>query len=399
MGATASPTRYADVLVVGGGNAGIALAARLRSSGLDDVAIIEPKVTHHFRPLLSYVGAGLSSTKELSRRQSSVMPAGVRWIHDAASTIDVHARVVTLASGATIAYRDVVLTPGSEPDWDAVAGSAQAMLSPSASTNYVVDLAPKTWELIQALRSGRAVFTLPDGPAPCPGAGQKILYMACDYWRSQGVLDDIEVTLVTPDVDVSANAKISERLRVWAQRYGIRVLASSRVDRVDPTSQTLHVTGPAGDTELPYDFWHMTPAHRAQPWIESAGLSSVEAAGYVEVDPLTLRHRRIPTVWACGDTAETGASRSGGALREQTEVLAKNLLSTRSGAAPLETYSGYSVCPYTVSRSKVLFTEFDRDRVLQPSLPFLWRRPSRLLFLGDRRVLPQIYWHRILKGK
>ncbi|MGB6023076.1 MAG: FAD/NAD(P)-binding oxidoreductase, partial [Ornithinimicrobium sp.] len=149
MGATASPTRYADVLVVGGGNAGIALAARLRSSGLDDVAIIEPKVTHHFRPLLSYVGAGLSSTKELSRRQSSVMPAGVRWIHDAASTIDVHARVVTLASGATIAYRDVVLTPGSEPDWDAVAGSAQAMLSPSASTNYVVDLAPKTWELIQ----------------------------------------------------------------------------------------------------------------------------------------------------------------------------------------------------------------------------------------------------------
>ncbi len=397
--ATASQTGYADVLVIGGGNAGIALAARLRSSGVEDVAVIEPKVTHHFRPLLSYVGAGLSSTKELSRRQASVMPEGVRWIHDAAAHIDVESRLVTLASGATLTYRDVVLTPGSEPDWEAVPGSAHAMLSPSASTNYVVDLAPKTWELIQALRSGHAVFTLPDGPAPCPGAGQKILYMACDYWRSQGVLDDIDVTLVTPDTDVSANAKISSRLRFWVQRYGIRVLASSRVDRVDPTSQTLHVSGPAGATVLPYDFWHMTPAHRAQPWIHAAGLSSKEAAGYVDVDPLTLRHRRIPTVWSCGDTAETGASRSGGALREQTEVLVKNLLSARDGAAPKEEYSGYSVCPYTVSRSKVLFTEFDRDRVLQPSFPLLWRWPSRVLFFGDRRVLPQIYWHRILKGK
>ena len=92
--ATASPTGYADVLVVGGGNAGIALAARLRSSGVDDVAIIEPKVTHHFRPLLSYVGAGLSSTKELSRRQASVMPEGVRWIQDAAAHIDVEGRLV-----------------------------------------------------------------------------------------------------------------------------------------------------------------------------------------------------------------------------------------------------------------------------------------------------------------
>lgn len=390
---------HADVLVIGGGNAGIALAARLIRSGIEDVAIVEPKVTHHFRPLLSYVGAGLSTTRELSKRQASVMPKGVRWIHDAAACIDAGAKTVTLASGGTVSYRDVVLTPGSEPDWDALPGSAQAMLSPSASTNYVVDLAPKTWELIKALSRGRAVFTLPDGPAPCPGAGQKILYMACDYWRSQGVLDDIEVTLVTPDPDISENAFIASRLHVWARRYGIRVLTSSHVDEVDAGAQTLRVTGPSGATTLPYDFWHLTPRHQAQPWISAAGLSSAAAAGYVDVDEHTLRHRRIPSVWACGDIAETGASRSGGGLREQTEVLAKNLLAARAGSEPSEPYSGYSVCPYTVSRSQVLFFEFDRDRALKPSFPVLWRRASRLLFFADRSVLPQIYWHRILKGK
>lgn len=390
---------HVDVLVIGGGNAGISLAARLRRCGIEDIAIIEPKVTHHFRPLLSYVGAGLSSTKELSRPQASVMPTGVRWVQDAAIEVDAAQRRVKLASGSTMSYADLVLTPGSEPDWDAVPGSAQAMLSPSASTNYVVDLAPKTWELIQGLQRGRAVFTIPDGPAPCPGAGQKILYMACDYWRSRGVLDDIEVTLVTPDGDVSENPRIARRLRGWVERYGIRVLASTAVDRVEATEQIVHVQGPSGAQTLPYDFLHLTPAHQAQPWIAAAGLSGEHAQGYVDVDPATLRHRRIPTIWSCGDTAETGASRSGGGLREQTEVLATNLLAARAGEELSETYSGYSVCPYTVSRSKVVFMEFDRARRLKPSFPLMWSRASRLLFFGDRRVLPLIYWHRILRGK
>jgi len=306
---------------------------------------------------------------------------------------------VTLASGRRLTYNDVVLTPGSEPDWDAVPGSAQAMLSPSASTNYVVDLAPKTWQLIQALRSGRAVFTIPDGPAPCPGAGQKILYMACDYWRAQGVLDAIAVTLVTPDADVSENPRIATQLGRWVDRYGIRVLTSSRVERVETDERVVHIESPAGAVALDYDFLHLTPQHKAQPWIAGAGLSSAEAGGYVDVDHGTLRHRRIPSVWACGDAAETGASRSGGALREQTEVLAKNLLAARAGEELSEQYSGYSVCPYTVSRSQVVFFEFDRERRLQPSVPLMWSRASRLLFFGDRRVLPQIYWRRILKGK
>jgi sulfide:quinone oxidoreductase len=391
---------HVDVLVVGGGNGGISLAARLRRDGVADITVVEPKVTHHFRPLLSYVGAGLATVQELSRSQESVMPDGVRWLQDTVQEIDPAGRRVQLGSGTELTYGDVVLTPGSEPDWDAVPGSAEAMLSPAGSTNYVVDLAPKTWQLVQAMRSGRAVFTLPDGPAPCAGAGQKILYMACDYWQDQGVLDEIEVTLVTPDPDVSQNDRIAAELRRWVQRYGIRVLTGSRVVRVDPQARTLQLAGEAGGVELPYDLLHMTPVHRAQPWLARAGLSSTAAGGYVDVDPLTLRHPRFGSVWACGDAAETGASRSGGALRKQTEVLAANLLAARRGEDLPEAYDGYSVCPYTVSRSRVVFAEFDREHRLTPTVPLLRpQRARRSLFAVDRRVLPQVYWRRILKGR
>ncbi|MGX0671859.1 hypothetical protein ACUXKL_001846 [Kocuria marina] len=40
---------------------------------------------------------------------------------------------------------------------------------------------------------------MPDTTCPCAGAAQKILYMACDLWRSRGALDDMRVVLTAPE--------------------------------------------------------------------------------------------------------------------------------------------------------------------------------------------------------
>ena len=46
------------VLVIGGGNGGISVAARLRNAGVDDIAIIEPREVHEYKPLFSHVAGG-----------------------------------------------------------------------------------------------------------------------------------------------------------------------------------------------------------------------------------------------------------------------------------------------------------------------------------------------------
>lgn len=77
-----------DVLIIGGGNAGISAAARLLKKGVSDVAVIEPKQVHTYKPLLSYVGAGQAPLTEAERTQRSVTPRAVcgskirscRWI-------------------------------------------------------------------------------------------------------------------------------------------------------------------------------------------------------------------------------------------------------------------------------------------------------------------------------
>ena len=54
------------------------------------------------------------------------------------------------------------------------------------STNYLALYAPKTFQNVQRFRGGHALFTFPTMPIKCPGAPQKIMYLADDYWRKVG---------------------------------------------------------------------------------------------------------------------------------------------------------------------------------------------------------------------
>ncbi|WP_328586915.1 NAD(P)/FAD-dependent oxidoreductase [Tersicoccus phoenicis] len=282
---------HARVLVVGGGNGGISLAARLNRQGVDDVVIVEPRVEHQYRPLLSYVGAGLASIEAARRPQREAMPSGSTWVRDAVERIDPHASTVALRSGATIGYDQLVLAAGSRPDWAAIDGSAEVMLAENASTNYLFDLAPKTWRLIDGMRAGTALFTMPDATCPCAGAAQKVLYMACDLWRSRGVLDDIRVVLTVPTDTVFGVPGVDEELMRKVAEYGIELRTNTTVRALDRETNTATLEADGRTEDLPYDLLHLTPPHAAPAWVKQSGLSSEQAAGFGRRRP---RHAATP---------------------------------------------------------------------------------------------------------
>ncbi len=361
-----------DVVIIGGGNAGISLAARLRRYGIRDIVIVEPSERHLYQPLFSHIGGGTARAEEAYRPQADVMPKGVRWIRDAAAGIQPEAKTVRLASGAALAYRQLVVCPGMRLDWDAVPGLAAAMDTPNASSNYVYELAPKTWELVRGLRHGTAVFTMPSGTVKCDGATQKIMYLACDYWRQQGVLDDIRVVMVVPTPTVYGVEVVDDELNRKIAEYGVELRTSSEVTKVDGAARTVTIS-PAGagnaDGELlTYDLLHAVPPQVAPDWLQATGLTKAgDPGGFVDVDPEILLHRRFPEVWSLGDAAGTKNFKSGAALRKQTMVLAKNLKAVMSGRVPRQKYNHYSATPFTVSRSTVVFAEFDHLRRPKPS--------------------------------
>ncbi len=65
-----------EVLIVGGGNAGISLGARLIRDGVRDVTIVAPQPVHRYKPLLNYVSAGQATMADLERPMGEVVPRG-----------------------------------------------------------------------------------------------------------------------------------------------------------------------------------------------------------------------------------------------------------------------------------------------------------------------------------
>jgi sulfide:quinone oxidoreductase len=395
--------QHHEVLIIGGGNAGISLAARLHRYGVKDVAVVEPSDNHLYQPLFSHIAGGRATASEATRPQRSVMPSGVTWIQDGAVDIDPAGNTVSLASGSQLRYGHLVVCPGLQLDWDKIPGLAEAVHSPFGASHYEFNLAPKAWTLLSGLKSGTAVFTMPSGPIKCGGAAQKPMYMACDYWREQGVLQDIRVVMVQPASTVFGVPGVDDELNRKIAEYGIELRCSSEVTSVDAAAQTVLIRDNAtGATEeLRYDVLNAVPPQSAPDWLKATELPALgDAGGFVEVDPHTLRHVRFRNVWSLGDAAATTNSKSGGALRKQTKVLAKNLVAARQGKPLPEKYNGYSVCPFTVSRSTVVFAEFDDQYKPMPTIPKVptWKE-SRASWVVDRDIFPQIYWNLILKGR
>lgn len=391
------------VVVIGGGNAGLSVAGRLHRMGVRDVAVIEPQAKHVYKPMLSHVAGGTARASIAVRNQRDVTPHGVVWIEDALTALQPEANTVLLASGETVSYDHVIICPGIRQDWDAIPGLADAMRSSAGASNYTLDLAKKASSLLKNIRSGTVIFSQPAGPASCAGAAQKPMYLACDYWRATKVLNNIRVIMLVPDPTVFGIPEVDEELDRKISEYGIELHTSTEMVSVDAASHSIEVMNSrTGASEsLAYDILHVEPPQSAPSWIAECELSNASAGGFVDVDPKTLRHSRYKNVWALGDAAATTNSKSGGALRKQVMAVAKNVVAVLQGQNPNATYDGYSVCPFTVSRSTLVFAEFDDQYRLKPTVPF-WPgllKERRLTWVLDRYILPQVYWHMILKGR
>lgn len=391
------------ILIVGGGNAGISVAARLQRAGERDIAIIDPATTHYYQPLWTLVGGGCASIEKSARPQADQIPSGVTWLKEAATSVDPENNQVSLADGTTVSYDALVVAPGIQLDWNKIPGLYEALGNGSVSTNYLPQFAPKTWDYIKNLRSGTAVFTMPSGPIKCAGAPQKIAYLAADYWRSIGVLDDIRVVLVIPTPALFGIPVFADALAEVVADYGIEVLFSSELVEVDQDKKLAIVRDNVADSKqsIEYSILHAVPPQSAPDWLKASPLADpASPAGYVEVNKHTMVHTRYPNVFSLGDASNTPNSKTGAAIRKQAPVVVDQVRAYLNGSPSTAKYDGYAGCPLTTSRKKMLLAEFDYSMQPTPSIPVVdLTKPRRDMWLVKKYGLPTLYWNAILKGR
>ena len=79
-----------------------------------------------------------------------------------------------------------------------------------------------------------------------------------------------------------------------------------------------------------------------------------------------------------------------------------NLLAVRAGGTlgeGAEQYDGYASCPLITGYGRLVLAEFDYESKPAPSFPFDTAQERYSMWLLKKDLLPQLYWHGMLKGR
>ena len=394
------------VVIIGGGAAGIATASSLlaREPGLD-IAIIDPADVHYYQPGWTLVGCGVFDAAETARTMASTIPRGVHWIKAAVAAFEPDSNAVILDGCRVVKYQHLVVCPGLKLDWHAIEGLSETLGRNGVTSNYLYHLAPYTWELVRNLRSGRAIFTQPPMPIKCAGAPQKAMYLSADHWKRGGVLDRIQIEFYSAGAVLFGVAAYVPALMEYINAYSIDLNFGYTLTGVDgpariATFSRLSPDGSKDTVTRKFDMLHVVPPQVAPDFIRVSPLA--DAAGWVDVDPATLRHKVWSNIHGLGDATNTSNAKTAAAARKQAPVVAHNVLAAMGKAKGSAQYDGYGSCPLTVERGKIVLAEFTYGGKVAPSFP-AWlidgSRPSRLAWLLKERILPPLYWKGMLKGR
>ncbi len=405
-----TPTDRADasyqVVIVGAGAAGISVAASLKARKPEvEIAIIDPADIHYYQPGWTMVGGGVFEAASTARTMGSLIPAGVHWIKAAVAAFEPENNAVILDGCRVVKYDRLIVCPGLKLDWHKVEGLVDTLGKNGVTSNYRYDLAPYTWKLVSELKEGRALFTQPPMPIKCAGAPQKAMYLSGDHWTRTGVLKNIDIQFHNAGGVLFGVKDYVPSLMKYIERYNAHLNFFSNLVAVDGEAKTAYFEvktpeEPVRQVAVEFDMMHVTPPQTAPDFIRVSPLA--DAAGWVDVDQATLRHKQYDNVWSLGDVMNAPNAKTAAAARMQAPVVAENVAADIDGLSAHAIYNGYGSCPLTVERGKIVLAEFGYGGALLPSFP-KWvidgTKPSRAAWLLKEQVLPPVYWRAMLKGK
>ncbi|HQZ49373.1 MAG TPA: FAD/NAD(P)-binding oxidoreductase [Chitinophagaceae bacterium] len=392
-----------QILIIGGGNAGISTASKLlRKNKSLDITIIEPSEHHYYQPAWTLVGAGVFDINKTKRTEASVMPKKVKWIKQKVVSFQPSTNEVTLDNNETLKYEYLIVAPGIQLNWNEIKGLQETLGKNGVCSNYSFEQAPYTWECIKNLKGGKALFTNPNTPVKCGGAPHKIMWLAADYFKKQNVFDNTEIQYWSGGTRLFGVDKYEKTLYKVAERDKVQLNFFTKLVEIDGPNKKAKFVGIGEQNkdkvyDVEFDMIHVTPPQSAPDFVRNSSIAN--EAGWVDVDKYTLQHNKFKNIFSLGDASSLPTSRTGAAIRKQAPVLVKNLLAVMEGKELNEKYNGYTSCPVVTGYGKLVLCEFDYNNQPTETFPIDQSKERWSMYQLKKKVLPWLYWNKILPGK
>ncbi|HMT28750.1 MAG TPA: FAD/NAD(P)-binding oxidoreductase, partial [Bacteroidia bacterium] len=392
-----------QVLVIGGGNAGLSLASLLllKEPNLK-IGIIEPSEKHYYQPAWTLVGGGAFDIRKTERNEGDYIPKKATWIKEYADKFEPEKNSVITKEGHLYTYDFLVVCPGIQLNWSAIKGLTESLGKNGVCSNYSFKTAPYTFECIKNFKGGNAIFHNPDTPVKCGGAPHKIMYLAADYFRKHGILDKASIQYWSGGPKLFAVDRYEKTLMKVVKRGNIKLNFLVKLVEIDAANKKAKFIGFGESnkdeiTWVDYDFIHVTPPQSAPDFIKNSPLAN--AGGWVDVNKHTLQHVKYLNIFSLGDASGLPTSKTGAAIRKQTPTVAANLIALLHNKPMTASYMGYTSCPLITGYGKLVLAEFDYNNKPMETFPFDQSKERWSMYQLKREVLPRMYWGAILKGK
>jgi NADPH-dependent 2,4-dienoyl-CoA reductase/sulfur reductase-like enzyme len=337
----------AEILVIGGGYGGATAAKYLRlfSNNTASVTLIEPNPSFISCPMSNLVIGGSRTLSELTTSYSNLSKRhGIKMIQDSVASIDADKKTVKLASGKTLRYDKVVVSPGVTLMTNTVEGLAEA--NKAGVTLQAWKAGAETVALHKQLASirdgGTYILSVPEAPYRCPPGPYERACQVASYFKQNKPKS--KVIVLDANQDVTSKGALFKK--VWAEQYPgmIEYLPKHNVIAVDAKTKTVKLEV---QDDFKGDVLNILPAMSAGEIAVKTGLANSNGR-WVNVNFLNFESTAQKDIHVLGDSIQIAPAmpKSGHMANSHAKVAAAAIVAELSGwevnPAPVLTNTCYS---------------------------------------------------------
>lgn len=232
----------ARVVVIGGGYGGATAAkyVRLLSNYKIDVVMVEPDAAFVSCPISNLVIGGSKTMADITTPYDKLSGNhGVNVVRDYVSRVDPEKKTVTLASGPSIRYDKLIMSPGIELMFNSIEGLQAA--NASGQILHAWKAGPETLALRKQLEAmpdgGVFAISVPEAPYRCPPGPYERASQVAHYFKQHKPKS--KVLILDANQDVTSKGPLFKKF--WADNYKgiLEYVPQQKVIGVDAKNRTL----------------------------------------------------------------------------------------------------------------------------------------------------------------